>query len=56
MLSLGSLSAFAGLVLASLVFYSGRMKAEDDILRDAFPENWDEYAKNVPYRLFPWLL
>ena len=56
MLTLGSFSAFAGLVVGSLLFYSGRMKAEDDILKDAFQEAWDEYAKQVPYRLFPGLL
>jgi protein-S-isoprenylcysteine O-methyltransferase Ste14 len=56
MITLGSWWAFAGLVVSAIVFYSGRMDAEDRILQEAFPDSWDEYTTRVPYRLFPWLL
>jgi len=56
LLSLGSVPAFCLLMVSATIFYSGRMQAEDDILRKAFPKEYNDYEARVPNRLLPWLL
>ena len=41
-------------ILASLLVW--RIPSEDKILRDRFGKEWDEYARRVPYVLFPGIL
>jgi protein-S-isoprenylcysteine O-methyltransferase Ste14 len=33
-----------------------RLQAEDDILKAAFGQKWEEYARKVPYKLVPYLI
>jgi len=58
----GTLNTFLGrgaaLVLTTLVSIVSlglvaRMSKEDDALRKTFGEQWDEWAKQVPYKLIP---
>lgn len=42
-------------ILQSFVNIPRRMPVEDEILRSEFGKEWDEWAKAVPYRLFPWI-
>jgi len=52
---LGSLRSFLAFVMSAAWFYSGRMAAEEEILRGAFPEDWENYVRRVPFRLLPCL-
>jgi protein-S-isoprenylcysteine O-methyltransferase Ste14 len=53
--------ALAGIVVAaishtwSLGNLISRPKAEDAMLKDRFGKKWDEWAKQVPYRLVPYI-
>lgn len=39
----------------STVFYSARMDSEDEILSDAFGDEFQEYKKRVPWRMVPFI-
>lgn len=56
--SLLHLQSFLGSVIllaAAAVFYSRRIPAEEEILRQTFGERWDAFCTSTPARLFPLL-
>ena len=44
---------FAGLNTLGFFFLLARMSKEDLALRNQFGKKWDEWAKRVPYSIFP---
>ncbi|KAF8902567.1 hypothetical protein CPB84DRAFT_1846220 [Gymnopilus junonius] len=47
------LGFFFGIICGMLYLVLMRMGNEDEALRKQFGQKWDEWAKNVPYLLFP---
>ncbi|KAI0673650.1 hypothetical protein C8Q78DRAFT_969247 [Trametes maxima] len=50
----------AGAIAVYLVFLHaqlivGRVDKEDEVLRERFGEEWEEWAKNTPYKLIPYV-
>lgn len=41
--------------LAVAVLLMARVETEDDVLRNEFGEEWEAYARRVPYRLIPYV-
>ena len=41
------------LLIATIFFVLTRMSKEDMALRNQFGEKWDDWAKRVPYSIFP---
>jgi protein-S-isoprenylcysteine O-methyltransferase Ste14 len=41
------------LLASSIVFTLARMSKEDLALRNQFGKKWDDWAKSVPYSIFP---
>ena len=41
------------IILAGAFFLLGRMSKEDRALRKQFGTKWDDWAKSVPYSIFP---
>ena len=46
-------AAWGGWTLVLPPLLIGRVSAEDEILRKEFGEEWEAYAKRVPYKLIP---
>ena len=46
----------AGLLATMVVGLGKRMRTEDNMLKDNFGEQWQEWAKRVPYRIIPGLI
>jgi len=46
-------SIWIAAVLALLPLIGPRSKKEDNMLKKEFGKQWEEWAMNVPYRLFP---
>jgi protein-S-isoprenylcysteine O-methyltransferase Ste14 len=60
----GWLSTVGGKVVAGLWFACGswvqvlmilRLQREDDVLRKHFPEEWEAWAKQTPYKIIPYV-
>ncbi|RDB24809.1 Protein-S-isoprenylcysteine O-methyltransferase B [Hypsizygus marmoreus] len=45
--------SFASIIMGSMMALTQRTWEEDKLLRNAFGEKWDEWARRVPYRLIP---
>jgi protein-S-isoprenylcysteine O-methyltransferase Ste14 len=44
---------FGGINTLGCLFLLARMSKEDIALRNQFGKKWDDWAKNVPYSVFP---
>ena len=47
------LSLLGACAALQLVMVISRSSAEDRVLRETFGQQWDDWARKVPYRLFP---
>ncbi|OCH89032.1 hypothetical protein OBBRIDRAFT_836152 [Obba rivulosa] len=47
--------AWAGAALSILSLLFKRAKVEDEVLRRTLPEEWETYAKQTPYKMFPYI-
>jgi protein-S-isoprenylcysteine O-methyltransferase Ste14 len=41
--------------LKTALFFLRRVKQEDEMLQREFGGGWDEWCKNTPYKLIPWV-
>lgn len=48
----GSLAAWQALILTALL---QRMSVEDGVLKNHFGKEWDEWVRNVPNSVIPWI-
>ncbi|EMD37523.1 hypothetical protein CERSUDRAFT_114158 [Gelatoporia subvermispora B] len=47
--------AWAGAALTVLSLLFKRAKVEDEALKRSLPEEWEAYAKQTPYKMFPYI-
>ena len=47
---------YSNLLIAIIIFTLARMSKEDIALRNQFGKKWDDWAKIVPYSIFPGIL
>ena len=44
---------YFGPLISIIIFILARMSKEDMALRNRFGKKWDDWAKKVPYSIFP---